>query len=97
MQRRPNKTTPVVHQSPGRRPTEIAAIDMAEIWSEQNVENAKWVQIYTGIIQGAMAGAMSAPPPKEGEPDEIHLDYEALATEADEAYSRFAARLRGMR
>ena len=70
---------------------------MGEIWHEQNVENAKWITLYAGLCQGAMAGAMAALPPKEGEPDEIRLDYEGLALEADQAYARYAARLRGMR
>lgn len=97
-QRKPNQTTPVVHHSPSaRRPTEVAAIDMDQIWKDTQVEHAKWITLYAGILQGAMAGAMAAPPAKEGEPDEVHLDYEALAAETDQAYSRYAARLRGMR
>ena len=69
---------------------------MTEIWAAQQVENAKWITLYAALIQGAMAGAMAAPS-KEGEPDDINLDYEGLAMEADHAYSRFAARVRGQR
>lgn len=95
-----NSSTQVaVHQSPAapRRPVEVAAIDMELIWKEQQVENAKWITIYAAILQGAMSGAFAAPPPKEGESDDIVLDYEALANEADQAYARFAARIRNQR
>ena len=99
MQRNPSatRTVPIVHHSPGRRPTETPVIDMDDIWAQQQVENAKWMTVYAALIQGAMAGAMARPAPKEGEEDEINLDYEALAMEADHAYSRFAARVRGQR
>ncbi len=99
MQRNPSQTTttaPVVHYS-GRRPVEAPVIDMTEIWAAQQVENAKWITLYGALIQGAMAGAMARPVGKEGEPDDINLDYEAIAMEADHAYSRFAARVRGQR
>ena len=95
-----NTTTPIVHQTPpARRPIEVAAIDMPEIWASQQVENAKWIMLYGALIQGAMAGAFAAPPSKEGEKvsDTIDLDYEALAQEADHAYSRYAARVRNQR
>lgn len=70
---------------------------MTEIWATQAVENAKWVELYGSLIQGAMAGAMARPSKEKGETDDINLDYEALAMEADHAYSRYAARLRGQR
>lgn len=94
-------TTTMVHHSPSaRRPIEAPVIDMDEIWATQQVENAKWVAMYAALMQGAMTAAMAAPPAKlkEGEePEDISLDYEGLATEADHAYSRYAARLRNQR
>jgi len=70
---------------------------MDDIWENQQVENAKWIELYGALLQGAMAGAMLAPRPKEGDDGEITLDYEGLAAEADHAYSRYAARVRNQR
>jgi hypothetical protein len=72
---------------------------MDEIWSTQTVENAKWVALYAALIQGAITAALMAPPKKGGDDgdDDVTLDYEGLAAEADHAYSRYAARLRNQR
>lgn len=75
---------------------------MNEIWEGQTVENAKWCGMYNAIIQGAytMAAleAAARPSPKDGEDvPSLALDFEALATETDEAYARYAARITGKR
>lgn len=104
MQRRGQaSTTHLVHRQPGgRRPTEIQAIDMDEVWAEQQVEHPHWLRLYSAIVQAHVQAELQAPPPptRDGEPApmaDFEIDYEALATEADRAYARFAARLRGQR
>jgi hypothetical protein len=83
----------VVQQSvAARRPIEAPVIDMEQIWESGNVDVPQWNTIYAALCQGAMTAASLA---KEGEDDSI--DYEALASEADTAYSRLAARLTNSR
>jgi len=83
----------VVQQSaPARRPIEAPVIDMGVLWESGHVDSDKWNTLYAALCQGAMTAASLA---KEGEDDRI--DYEALASEADEAYSRLAARLTNSR
>lgn len=65
---------------------------MAEVWRTQTVDVPQWNLLYAALCQGAMIAASTL---KEGEDDSI--DYEALAQEADEAYSRLAARLTNSR
>ena len=67
-------------------------VDMAEVWRTQTIQVGEWTTIYAGLCQGAMTAACMAT--KE---EEDPIDYEALASEADEAYSRLAARLTNSR
>lgn len=63
---------------------------MDELWSEQHVEHGQWLTLYAAIVQAEIQSINASK-------SEAEIDYEALATEADLAYARYAARLRNMR